>query len=293
MSGTAAQDGPNGGAAMPVANAPDASAGRAKRSSFYLAMRILPKPQRQAMYEVYSFCRLVDDIADEGGPRPARHAALDRWRADIDALYTGQPPRDELRELHVAIREFGLKREDFHAIIDGMDMDVTRDIQAPDWRTLELYCDRVASAVGRLSVCIFGTPEAEREGLAHHLGKALQLTNILRDIDDDAGIDRLYLPREALDGAGIIGRDPGLVVADPRLETACQPVVARARRHFAEAQAIMARCPRASVKAPRIMDEAYSQILAKLVARGFAPPRERVRVSKGRFLLSLLLHGLF
>ena len=268
------------------------SQGQAKKSSFYLAMRILPKPQRQAMYEVYSFCRQVDDIADEGGPRPERLVALDRWRADIDALFAGHLPREALRDLGEAIRDFDLCRADFIAIIDGMDMDVQRDIRGPDWATLELYCDRVASAVGRLSVCIFGTPRDEREGLAHHLGKALQLTNILRDIDEDAGIGRLYLPSEALNAAGITSRVPGAVANDPRLPAVCAPVVIRARTHFAEAKAIMARCPRGSVKAPRIMAEAYSEILTKTVARGFEAPRVKVKVSKARFLLSLLRHGL-
>ena len=270
----------------------EASQGQAKKSSFYLAMRILPKPQRQAMYEVYSFCRKVDDIADEGGPRPERHAALARWRADIDALYAGHLPREALRDLGEAIRNFDLQRADFIAVIDGMDMDVAQDIRGPDWATLDLYCDRVASAVGRLSVCIFGTPHAEREGLAHHLGKALQLTNILRDIDEDAGIGRLYLPSEALDQAGITSRAPRAVANDPRLAAVCAPVIARAKEHFAQAEAIMARCPRATVKAPRIMDEAYSEILTKTVARGFAPPRTKVKVSKVRFILSLLRHGL-
>ena len=270
----------------------DESAGRARGSSFYLAMRLLAKPQREAMYEVYSFCRLVDDIADEGGSRPERHRALEQWRADIGRLYAGGAPPPGLERLAVAIRAFDLRREDFIAVIDGMDMDVVQDIQAPDWATLELYCDRVASAVGRLSVCIFGTPEAEREGLAHHLGKALQLTNILRDIDEDAAIDRLYLPAEALEAAGIAARDPRTVAADPRLDAACAPVVARAQAHFAQAEAIMARCPRASVKPCRIMDDAYRAILDGMVVRGFALPRTRVRVSKPRFLLSLLRYGL-
>ena len=275
-----------------TAAAPPESAGRAKTSSFYLAMRILPKPQRQAMFEVYSFCRQVDDIADEGGPRPMRRAGLERWRADIDAIYAGAEPKPALRDLAVAVRDFGLRREDFHAVIDGMEMDVQEDIRAPDWATLELYCDRVASAVGRLSVRIFGTPEAEGLGLADHLGKALQLTNILRDIDEDASIGRLYLPREALQAAGITSTVPSDVAADPRLPLACARMLDRVRRHFAEARAIMARCPRGSVRAPRIMDEAYGEIFEKTVARGFASPRQRVRVSKARFLLSLLRHGL-
>lgn len=272
--------------------APPASAGQARKSSFYLAMRILPPPQRRAMYEVYSFCRHVDDIADEGGPRAERHAALERWRRDIDALYAGILPRQDLAALQTAIRSFDLRREDFLAVIDGMDMDVAADIRAPDWATLELYCDRVASAVGRLSVRIFGTPEAERDALADHLGKALQLTNILRDIDEDAAIGRLYLPVEALRDAGITTDAPLVVAADLRLSEAVTTVVDQARTHFARADAIMARCPRRTVRAPRIMAEAYSEILAKTVTRGFAPPRVKVKVSKTRFLLSLLRHGL-
>lgn len=276
-----------------TAAVPEESAGHARKSSFYLAMRILPKQKRQAMYEVYAFCRHVDDIADDGGPRDARHAALQRWRVDIDALYRGEPPRPRLRELAEAIRAFGLRAEDFHAVIDGMDMDVAEDIRAPDWATLDLYCDRVASAVGRLSVRIFGTPARERDRLADHLGKALQLTNILRDIDEDAAIGRLYLPREALRSAGIMSDEPQAVAADARLPAACEPVVARAREHFAAARAIMARCPRTSVRAARVMDEAYGEIFERTVARGFAPPRERLKVSKARFLMSLLRHGLF
>ena len=279
-------------AAVATRSAPDGSAGHAKKSSFYLAMRILPPPQREAMYEVYSFCRHVDDIADEGGPRPERHQALERWRSDIDTLYAGVLPRPDLAALQTAIRDFGLRCEDFHAVIDGMAMDVAADIRAPDWATLVLYCDRVASAVGRLSVRIFGTPEAERDALADHLGKALQLTNILRDIDEDAGIGRLYLPAEALRGVGITMTAPRAVAADARLGEALKPVIAEAHAHFAQAKAIMARCPRHTVRAPRIMAEAYSEILFKTVVRGFAPPRIKVKVSKARFILSLLRHGL-
>ncbi len=270
---------------------PDASVGHARKSSFYLAMRILPRQKREAMYEVYAFCRHVDDIADDGGPRATRRAGLQRWRTDIDAIYQDRP-RESLLGLATAVRGFGLRPQDFHAVIDGMEMDIAEDIRAPDWATLELYCDRVASAVGRLSVRIFGTPAKERDQLADHLGKALQLTNILRDIDEDAEIGRLYLPKEALLGAGIVSRDPLAVAADPRLPAACVPVVARAREHFAAARAIMKRCPRTTVRAARVMDEAYGEIFERTVKRGFDLPRERLKVSKGRFLLSLLRHGL-
>ena len=187
-------------------------------------MRILPRAQREAMFQIYSFCRQVDDIADSDGPRAERLAALQQWRDDIDALYQGQPPA-RLRDYVASVQQFGLKREDFLAIIDGMEMDVPQDIRAPDLATLDLYCDRVASAVGRLSVRVFGLPEDDGILLAHHLGRALQLTNILRDIDEDAGIGRLYLPREGLLHAGITSDDPHKVIADPALPKVCAPLV--------------------------------------------------------------------
>ena len=268
------------------------AAARAAGSSFYTAMRILPKPQREAMFEVYSFCRAVDDIADEGGPREERFAALEVWRQDIDALYQGRTTA-HTAGLAEPVARFGLKREDFLAVIDGMEMDARADIQAPDAATLDLYCDRVASAVGRLSVRIFGLPERAGIDLAYHLGRALQLTNILRDVDEDAGIDRLYLPAEALRAAGITATDPMAVVADPRLGAACAPLIAQAREHFNAADAIIAGQPRAATKAPRIMSEVYRLILAKIEARGFAPPRPRARVPKLRLVLTVARHGLF
>ena len=260
-----------------VANPSDGAA--ASGSSFYAAMRILPREQREAMFQIYSFCRQVDDIADSDGPREERLAALQQWRDDIDALYRGHPPA-RLQDYVPSVERFGLRREDFLAIVDGMEMDVPQDIRAPDLATLDLYCDRVASAVGRLSVRVFGLARDDGLQLAHHLGRALQLTNILRDIDEDAGLGRLYLPREGLDAAGISGSDPITVAADPDLPKVCAPLVARARDHFEKADDIMARQPRRVVRAPKIMSKYYGAILGLLVARGFAAPRAPVRLNK-------------
>jgi squalene synthase HpnD len=251
----------------------------ASGSSFYAAMRILPRAQREAMFQIYSFCRQVDDIADSDGPREARLAALQQWRDDIDALYQGHPPA-RLRDYVTSVRSFDLQREDFLAIVDGMEMDVPQDIRAPDLATLDLYCDRVASAVGRLSVRVFGLARDDGILLAHHLGRALQLTNILRDVDEDAGIGRLYLPREGLLHAGITSTDPLKVVSDPALPKACAPLVERARAHFEKADQVMGRNPRRVVRAPRIMSKYYRAVLELLVARGFAKPRSAVRLNK-------------
>jgi phytoene synthase len=189
------------------------------------------------------------------------------------------------------IKAFNLRREDFQAVIDGMEMDVVADIRAPDWVKLDTYCDRVASAVGRLCVRVFGMEEKAGIALAYHLGRALQLTNILRDIDEDAAIGRLYLPREALQQAGITEFNPAAVMVHPRLGEACEQVVARARNHFAEADRIMGKCARGTVRAPRIMSAAYQAILRKLVQRGWAAPRQPAKVSKPLLMLTILRYA--
>ena len=251
---------------------------RASGSSFYTAMRILPRAQREAMFEIYSFCRLVDDVADSTEPHMQRRLGLAEWRRHIELLYAGRPPQD-VRALARAVRDFALRKEDFLDVIDGMEMDAAEDIRAPDWAKLDLYCDRVASAVGRLSVRVFGLGEQNGIALAHHLGRALQLTNILRDLDEDAAIGRLYLPQEELRKAGIVTTKPEAVLSSAALGQVCEAVAARALRHFHEADTIMARNPRRTVKAPRIMEEVYRVMLQGMMARGWNAPRRRVSIS--------------
>jgi squalene synthase HpnD len=253
-------------------------------SSFYLAMRILPKAERAAMFAIYRFCRMVDDIADDGTrPRPRRAEELDAWRADLAALYGGKPA-GRAAFLKQAVQAFGLRQTDFLAVIDGMAMDVAADIRAPDSATLDLYCDRVASAVGRLSTRIFGMDTQPGLALAHELGRALQLTNILRDLDEDAAIDRLYLPRELLTQAGIATTEPQAAIGDPRVDGACRVLAARALEHFAAAGRLMRSRPKGRLMAPRLMAAVYSALLRDMLAQGWAPPRTRARISKPRLL---------
>jgi squalene synthase HpnD len=273
-----------------AADTHDTAAKRASGSSFYTAMRIMPRAQRDAMFEIYSFCRKVDDIADDGGPRDVRLDQLRLWRADIDALYNGSAV-SRAKSLGAPVKAFKLRREDFQAVIDGMEMDVVADIRAPDWFTLDAYCDRVASAVGRLCVRVFGMEEKAGIALAYHLGRALQLTNILRDIDEDAAIGRLYLPKEALQQAGITSTDPQTVMAHPNIGEACAQVAARAAGHFAESDRIMDKCARNTVRAPRIMRVAYGAIYKALLKRGWVAPRAPVKVSKPLLLLTILRYA--
>jgi phytoene synthase len=255
-------------------------------------MRLMPNRERDAMFAIYAFCRKVDDIADDGiGTRPERHQRLESWRADLDALYAGSPT-PAAAFLAPAVARYGLRKEDFITILDGMDMDVAEDIVAPDLPSLDLYCERVASAVGRLSIKVFGMEEGPGFRLAHHLGRALQLTNILRDIDEDAAIGRLYLPREYLFAAGFKSLDPKMVVSDPRVDTACRQLAALAHDHYDKAQAVLAGKPRGRIATPWLMGAVYSEILRATEAAGFAPPRRRVSLSKGK-LLRLVLRSKF
>jgi phytoene synthase len=261
-------------------------------SSFYAAMKLMPAPQRAAMFAIYAFCRAVDDIADDlQGDRSDRAEALDSWRRDLEALYRGEPA-GQAAFLATAVKAYGLELEDFIAVIDGMAMDVAGDIVAPDAATLDLYCDRVASAVGRLSVKVFGMTRDEGVELSHHLGRALQLTNILRDLDEDAAIGRLYLSRDCLLAAGITATDPLAVIADPRIDAAAQIVAAQARQHYDAADAILKRASVGTLVTPRLMRAAYGRILARMQAIGWSPPRTRVSLSKLEKLWVVVRYGL-
>jgi squalene synthase HpnD len=271
---------------------PAEAATQASGSSFYVGMRVLPKAEREGMYAVYSFCRQVDDIADDlEGAQADRRDLLNAWRADLESLYAGARP-NRTAFLAEPVARFGLHKADFLAVIDGMEMDVDQDIRAPDLATLDLYCDRVASAVGRLSVRVFGMDEAPGLALAHHLGRALQLTNILRDLDEDATIGRLYMPAQLLREAGIESDDPVAVVDDPKLTAAAAALAAQAQAHYKEASAVLAARPRGRMIAPRLMYGVYSRILERMTQIGWAAPRARVRVGKRELLWILIRHGL-
>ncbi len=279
-------------AELQAANDLTALQARVSGSSFYAAMRLMPKAERSAMFAIYAFCRLVDDIADDETRLPAARAAeLAAWRADIGALYAGRPA-GRAAFLAEPVQAFGLRKTDFLAVIQGMEMDVAADIRAPDLGTLDLYCDRVASAVGRLSTRVFGMDEAPGLELAHRLGRALQLTNILRDLDEDAAIGRLYLPRELLADAGILTADPGAAIADPRVDQACRALAAQADGHFAAAHRLLRSRPRGRMFAPRLMGAVYQAMLRDLLAKGWVPPRRRVRIGKPRLLWIILRCGL-
>jgi phytoene synthase len=263
---------------------------RAAGTSFARGMAVLPPARRQAMYAIYAFCRAVDDIADELSPIEARRPCLEEWRARIAALYRGEASDEVTRVLLVAVRRFGLRQADFEAVIDGMEMDAAA-IVAPALDELDFYCDRVAAAVGRLSVRAFGDASPAADEVAFHLGRALQLTNILRDLAEDAARGRLYLPRELLAAAGVPA-DPAAALSHPGLPEVCRGLAAMAQDHFRDARAAMARCDRRAMKPARLMAAMYAAILARLERRGWDRPEVGVKVPKWEKLWIALRHGL-
>ncbi len=260
-------------------------------TSFYWAMRLLPQDRRNGMYAVYAFCREVDDIADDTSSPEHKKAALAAWHAEIDALYAGHPGQLVACALRDPVTRYRLRREDFHTVIDGMEMDAAQNIRAPDLATLDLYCARVASAVGHLSVHIFGDPSAAAHAVADALGRALQLTNILRDLDEDAQRGRLYLPREMLDRHGIREAAPSEVLRHPALPSVCRDLAAIAERHFAEADRAMADCSRRAMRPASVMAAFYRAMLDALLRSGWRDPTRRVSLSNAQKLWLVLRHG--
>lgn len=247
-------------------------------TSFYRGMRILPPDRRAAMYAIYAFCRLVDDVADEPAPLPDKVRDLAVWRTRIGAAFQGRADDAVTRVLLPAIRMYALREADFVAVIDGMQMDAETEIVAPDLATLDLYCDRVAAAVGRLSVRAFGDASAEADRVAWHLGRALQFTNILRDVAEDAGRHRLYLPREWLLEEGV--PLSSAAARHPALPAVLRRMAAQAHEHFHEAAFSMTQCDRRAMRPARLMGDTYAALLARLERRGWDRLDQAVRVPK-------------
>ena len=265
-------------------------------SSFYWAMRLVPRAKSDALFAIYAFCREVDDIADGDQPMAEKVAALAEWHVRIDRLFAGAPDHTITRALAPALERFSLNRADFTAVIAGMEMDANGPIVAPDLATLDLYCDRVAAAVGRLCVCVFGEANANGMRVADRLGRALQLTNILRDVAEDAMIGRLYLPSEYLDAAGVLVTTPLDVLRHPFITRVTAPVGELATQAFADAEASHALCDPRAMRPATVMMRVYRHTLERLranhwrvtpPAKGFARTYQRAQK-----LLLALYYGL-
>jgi phytoene synthase len=246
----------------------------ASGSSFKLGMSSLEGPRRRAIHAVYAYCRVIDDIADGCLPIEEKRGFLDEWRREIDALPNATTPIG--RELAHAIKAYDLPRDELHALLDGMEADAQPRVRIADGPAFDLYCRRVAGAVGALSIRIFGAPQAH--DFAITLGRTLQIVNVLRDVDDDAAIERVYVPLDRLLQLGV-GDGPALdMVAHPHFALACDALADEARAGFAASDAMLRDLDRRALKPAILMMEGYRAIFAKLDARGFATRGARIKL---------------
>lgn len=248
------------------------AAATVKRSgtSFAAGMAILPPARRAGMHAIYAFCREVDDIADDDGlSRETRLARLADWRDEIDRVYAGAPKSPTGAALVEPVRAFDLPRGEFIMMIEGMEMDANGPVVAPSMEELFAYTRRVAGAVGLLSMPTFGAPKgAASDRFALALGDALQLTNILRDVAEDAGIGRLYLPRELLDRHGA-PTAPDQIIGASGLPDVAADLGAMASAKFADARVALGDLDWRIIRPALLMMGVYETYLARLKARGW------------------------
>ena len=260
------------------AAAPDAvEITRASKSNLALAFIALPRERRADISVFYAFCRVVDDIADEPGDPLEKQAALDAWRRAITQTFHGEPSLAPA--VRALIAKYSLPVSHFHEIIAGMEMDLHRTTYAT-WEELRVYCHRVASVVGLVSIEIFGCRDPRSREYAEQLGLALQLTNILRDVGQDfANEGRIYLPSEDLARFGVTVEDLNSHRHDERFLALMDFEAARARDFFAKARLSLPPADRRAMVAGEIMAAIYSRLLDKM-------RRDRFRVFDRRYSLS-------
>lgn len=268
---------------------------RACGSSFYWGIRLLPVAERTAMAALYLYCRAVDDVADGTDSASEKIAALKDWRDCLSAPERLCPDPALGRPLATAIHRFNLPRELFEAVVDGVAMDMPPGLEAPPLALLEDYCHGVAGAVGLLTVRILGCSDGAADRFAEVTGQALQFTNILRDVAEDADIGRLYLPAEVLDSAGIATRDPAAVLAHPALPDACAAFATIAEQRFADATACLRTLDwrrRWKLRTAVALMALYRRVLDRLQDRGWTRLRDRPRLGRLEVIGLILRHRL-
>ena len=233
-------------------------------TSFYWGMKLLPEIRKRAMFSVYAFCRVVDDIADNSGTIKSKKIKLNDWKKKIDNVYQKKKMNESiLKELNKSIETYNLEKRDFISIIDGMLMDVEKKIQFPSKTEFELYCQRVAVAVGYLSIRIFGLTDHEGKKYAYSLGMAFQLTNIVRDFKEDLQIGRCYIPYSKLKKYQIKKNISNLDKAK-KIQDVLQDILKDADKFFKRADEISKNLDKKKIVASELMKEFYKKIHKKM-----------------------------
>jgi phytoene synthase len=235
----------------------------ASGSSFYYSFLFLSAPRRRAITALYAFCREVDDVVDETAEMQIAAAKLAWWRAELANLYRGNPQHPVTRALQPFIQEYGLSQEHLNEIIDGMEMDLTQT-RYLDWAALERYCHRVAGVVGLLAARIFGYRDARTLAYARDLGIAFQLTNIIRDVGEDARKNRIYLPMDELKRFDVPAADILNARETPQFNALMRFQDERARGWYDKALAALPAQDRRAQRPGLIMAAIYKALLDEI-----------------------------
>jgi len=247
----------------------------ASGSSFYYSFLFLEPRRRQAITALYAFCREVDDVVDECPDPGIARTKLDWWRGELAALYTGRPSHPVTQALAGSLKEFHLPQEQLLEIIDGMEMDLDNARYA-DFKALHLYCYRVASVVGLLAAEIFGYKDRQTLKYAHDLGLAFQLTNIIRDVGEDARRGRIYLPQDELARFGVADDDLVGARYSDSFHTLMEFQVERARATYQQAFAQLPSADRKSQRAGLVMTAIYRATLDEIVRDNYRVLDQRI-----------------
>jgi len=237
-------------------------------SSFYYSFLFLPPERRRAITALYAFCREVDDVVDETNDAQLAATKLAWWRVEVGKLFAGDPQHPVTKALQPHLRPFGITQEKLSDIIDGMEMDLTQT-RYLDWPNLERYCYRVASVVGLLAASIFGYRNQRTLEYAHNLGLAFQLTNIIRDVGEDARKNRIYLPMADLKQFGVPAADILQAKESPAFRELMTFEASRARQHYEKAMQALPAEDRKPQRPGLIMAAIYRTLLDEIERDGF------------------------
>ena len=265
---------------------------RESHSSFLWGMRILPKRRRQAIHAVYAFSRVVDDIADGPDPPAAKQRALSQWHREVGRLFAGTPHHPLTKTLQHAVDDFQLPKEEFHALITGMETDASARVRMETTEDLLRYCRQVAGSVGVLCIHIFGLSQAPGPRFAVALGNALQITNILRDIKEDLALNRLYIPRDMLHAHGVDTEPLSTLLNPHRLSAACAELASVAQSYYAEAESLIRELGWWRTRPAVFMKAIYQATLDRLLVRGWTRWDVPVRPSRMDQVWLIVRHGL-
>jgi phytoene synthase len=247
-------------------------------SSFYYSFMFLPPDKRRAITALYAFCREVDDVVDENSDENVARVTLAWWRTEVTAIYAGTPQHPVARALIPVVKQYNLPQKHFHEIIDGMEMDLQQH-QYVDFKALQLYCYRVASAVGLLAAEIFGYTDPNTLKYAHDLGLAFQLTNIIRDVGEDARRGRIYLPLSELALFGVHVSDILDNKESEGFQKLMQFQIDRAQRYYQQALEQLPATDRKAQRTGLIMAVIYRATLEEIIASGCHVLKERVSLT--------------